>query len=57
MKLIMLVPHPWKLRVEASGETGPGGLDMYDHGASAYDYEDKDVSLDGLFEKGAKVTA
>jgi len=57
MKLIMLLPHPWKLRVEAKGETGPGGLDMFDHGASAYDYDDKDVSLDGLFEKGAKVTA
>jgi Amt family ammonium transporter len=57
MKLIMLLPHPWKLRVEAKGETGPGGLDMFDHGASAYDYDDKDVSLDGLFEKGSKVTA
>jgi len=57
MKLIMLLPHPWKLRVEAHGETGPGGLDMFDHGASAYDYDDKDVALDGLFEKGSKVTA
>lgn len=57
MKLIMLLPHPWKLRVEAKGETGPGGLDQWDHGASAYDYEDKDITLDGLFEKGAKVTA
>jgi ammonium transporter, Amt family len=57
MKLIMLIPHPWKLRVEAHGETGPGGLDMFDHGASAYDYEDGDVSLTGLFEKDGKVTA
>lgn len=57
MKLIMLLPHPWKLRVEAHGETGPGGLDMFDHGASAYDYDDQDIKLDGLFEKGAKVTA
>jgi len=57
MKVIMLLPHPWKLRVEAHGETGPGGLDMFDHGASAYDYEDGDVSLTGLFEKDAKVTA
>src|SRR5579862_3625309 len=24
MKLIMFLPHPWKLRVEGSGETGPG---------------------------------
>ncbi|MDR3695861.1 ammonium transporter [Mucilaginibacter sp.] len=57
MKLIMQLPHPWKLRVEAHGETGPGGLDMFDHGASAYDYEDGDVSLTGLFEKDGKVTA
>jgi len=55
MKLIMLIPHPWKLRVEAKGETGPGGLDVFDHGASAYDYEDGDVSLTGLFE-GSKAT-
>ncbi len=51
MKLIMMLPHPWKLRVEAHGETGPGGLDMFDHGASAYDLEDGDVSLTGLFEE------
>ncbi len=43
MKLIMLLPHPWKLRVEAHGETGPGGLDVFDHGAAAYDLEDADV--------------
>jgi hypothetical protein len=45
MKLIMQLPHPWKLRVEAHGETGAGGLDMFDHGAIAYDYEDGDVNL------------
>jgi len=45
MKLIMLIPHPWKLRVEAHGETGPGGLDVFDHGASAYDYEDADFKM------------
>ncbi len=57
MKLIMLLPHPWKLRVEAHGETGPGGLDMFDHGAEAYALDDDEVSLSGLFEKDAKVTA
>ena len=57
MKLIMLIPHPWKLRVEAHGETGPGGLDMFDHGASAYDYEDGEPSLTGLFEKNPKIVA
>jgi Amt family ammonium transporter len=55
MKALMFIPHPWKLRVEAHGETGPGGLDMFDHGASAYDLEDGDVSLTGLFE-GSKTT-
>lgn len=58
MKVIMMLPHPWKLRVEAHGETGPGGLDMFDHGVAAYDYEDgDDASLSGLFEKDKKVTA
>jgi len=56
MWLIMQLPHPWKLRVEAHGETGPGGLDMFDHGAIAYDLDDEDASLSGLFEK-SKVTA
>jgi Amt family ammonium transporter len=36
MWLIKQLPHPYNLRVEAKGETGPGGLDMYDHGSSAY---------------------
>jgi Amt family ammonium transporter len=57
MKLIMQLPHPWKLRVEAHGETGPGGLDMFDHGANVYDFEDGDTSLSGLFEKPATVSA
>jgi len=57
MKLLMLVPHPWKLRVEAKGETGPGGLDMYDHGAEAYSTPDDDIILSDLFEKGSKITA
>ncbi len=57
MKLIMQLPHPWKLRVEAHGETGPGGLDMFDHGANVYDLEDGDVNLSGLFEKPAPVSA
>jgi Amt family ammonium transporter len=57
MKAVMMLPHPWKLRVEASGETGPGGLDMFDHGAEAYDMEDGDISLSGLFEKGPTVSA
>jgi Amt family ammonium transporter len=57
MKALMFIPHPWKLRVEAHGETGPGGLDVFDHGASAYDLEDGEISLSGLFEKEPKVTA
>jgi Amt family ammonium transporter len=51
MKLIMLLPHPWKLRVEEHGETGPGGLDMFDHGATVYDFEDGEPNISSLFEK------
>lgn len=36
MWVIRLLPHPWNLRVEAHGETGPGGLDAFEHGAAAY---------------------
>jgi Amt family ammonium transporter len=57
MKVIMLLPYPWKLRVEAHGETGAGGLDVFDHGTEAYPAQDDDISLSGLFENGAKVTA
>ena len=30
------LPYPFKLRVEPEGETGPGGLDVWEHGAEAY---------------------
>jgi ammonium transporter, Amt family len=36
MWLIKKLPHPYNLRVEEKGETGPGGLDMFDHGTAAY---------------------
>ncbi len=36
MWLIRKLPHPYNLRVEAAGETMEGGLDMFDHGTSAY---------------------
>lgn len=36
MWLIRRLPHPYNLRVEEKGETMPGGLDMFDHGTSAY---------------------
>jgi ammonium transporter, Amt family len=36
MWTIKQLPYPWKLRVEPIGETGPGGLDMFEHGAEAY---------------------
>jgi Amt family ammonium transporter len=36
MWLIKKLPHPYNLRVEEKGETGPGGLDVFDHGTSAY---------------------
>jgi Amt family ammonium transporter len=28
--------HPWKLRVPVEAETGPGGLDNFEHGVEAY---------------------
>jgi ammonium transporter, Amt family len=40
MWLIRLLPYPWNLRVEPHGETGPGGLDMFEHGARAYSEEE-----------------
>jgi ammonium transporter, Amt family len=36
MWVINKLPHPWKLRVDAEAETNPGGLDMFEHGVSAY---------------------
>jgi ammonium transporter, Amt family len=55
MKTIMMLPHPWKLRVEAHGETGTGGLDMFDHGTDAYPVQDDEIELGGLFGKEVKV--
>jgi len=36
MWVIRKLPHPWNLRVEEKGETGPGGLDVFEHGIEAY---------------------
>jgi Amt family ammonium transporter len=36
MLIVNKLPHPWKLRVPEEAETGFGGLDMYEHGAEAY---------------------
>ncbi len=36
MWVVNKLPHPWKLRVEAEAETNPGGLDIFEHGVSAY---------------------
>ena len=36
MWVIRKLPHPWNLRVEEKGETGPGGLDVSEHGIEAY---------------------
>ncbi len=56
MWAIMQLPHPWKLRIEEHGETGPGGIDIFDHGIEAYPPQDDDISLTGLFEKNPKIT-
>lgn len=36
MWVIRKLPHPWNLRVEEKGETGQGGLDVFEHGIEAY---------------------
>jgi Amt family ammonium transporter len=36
MYAVSKLPYPYKLRVEPQGETGPGGLDVWEHGAEAY---------------------
>ena len=36
MWVINKLPYPFKLRVEPEGETGVGGLDVFEHGAEAY---------------------
>ncbi|GAB3904509.1 ammonium transporter [Mucilaginibacter boryungensis] len=55
MFVIGKFPYPWKLRVEEHGELMKGGIDVFEHGTSAYpDQEDDEVSLSGLFESGVK---
>ena len=36
MWVVKQLPHPWCLRVPEEGETGIGGLDIYEHGMAAY---------------------
>jgi Amt family ammonium transporter len=36
MLAVSKLPYPFKLRVEPEGETGTGGLDVWEHGAEAY---------------------
>jgi len=36
MLVINKLPHPFKLRVESKGETAFGGIDVFEHGAEAY---------------------
>ncbi len=51
MFVIQKLPYPWKLRVEPHGETGDGGLDVFDHGTEVYPADEEEISLKGLFEK------
>ena len=57
MFVINKFPDPWRLRVEEHGETGLGGLDVFDHGIEVYPAQDDEVSLTGLFDKGVKLPA
>lgn len=54
MAMLRTLPHPWNLRVEEKAETGLGGLDMFEHGISAY--PDQGDGLDNIhvFEDGVK---
>jgi len=36
MWLINKLPNPWRLRVEEHGETSAGGIDVFEHGTTAY---------------------
>ena len=36
MYAVNKLPYPYKLRVESHGETGVGGIDVFEHGAEAY---------------------
>jgi len=36
MLAVNKLPYPYKLRVEPEGETGTGGIDVWEHGAEAY---------------------
>lgn len=36
MWAVMKLPQPWSLRVEAKGELGEGGIDVFEHGSKAY---------------------
>jgi Amt family ammonium transporter len=47
MWVIRQLPHPWNLRVEPHGETGPGGLDVFEHGTEAYPHQSSHVASPG----------
>ena len=47
MWLIRQLPHPWNLRVEEKGEAGPGGLDVFEHGVSAYPEQEDGAGVPG----------
>lgn len=42
MTIVNKLPYPWKLRVEPEAETEVG-LDIFEHGVSAYDFKHNDV--------------
>jgi Amt family ammonium transporter len=54
MYIINKLPNPWKLRVEAHGELGVGGLDVFDHGSEVYPAEDEDIDLGQLMGDNVK---
>ena len=58
MYAIKQLPHPWNLRVEAEGELGPGGLDVWEHGTEAYPGEEAPIMVpSGLDYEYSKPTS
>ncbi|MFL5748054.1 MAG: ammonium transporter [Niastella sp.] len=45
MWVIRQLPDPWNLRVEAKGETGSGGIDVFEHGTEAYPHQPAVVDI------------
>lgn len=57
MWVVRQLPHPWNLRVEEEGELCEGGLDVFEHGSSAYPEQDvvPQVTVKEEYKRGVPV--